>query len=92
VTEFPFERSRRMAPHAFVVRGEVGLRSDESMRFWFFDDDFSREAIKAGGVLAVPGPVVINSLATESTRGNPVLIEQTERDRETFVAKWGGTP
>jgi GT2 family glycosyltransferase len=90
LTDFNFPRSLRMAPHAFVVRGEVGLRSDESMRFWFFDDDFSRQAIKAGGVLGVPGPVVVNALATQSTVGE--LAEQTVRDRDTFVAKWGGLP
>jgi len=90
LTDFNFPRSLRMAPHAFVVRGEAGLRADESMRFWFFDDDFSRLAIKAGGVLGVPGPVAVNALATQSTIG--ALAEQTERDRETFVAKWGELP
>jgi hypothetical protein len=86
LTEFPFERSRRMAPHAFVVRGEAGLRSDESMRWWYFDDDFSRQAIQAGGVLAVPGPVAINSAANQTTHGP--LAEQAVKDRDTFHAKW----
>jgi GT2 family glycosyltransferase len=86
LTDFGFERSRRMAPHAFVVRGEVGLRSDESMRWWYFDDDFSRQAILAGGVLGVPGPVCVNSLAVASTVGE--LAEQAKRDRETFEKKW----
>jgi GT2 family glycosyltransferase len=86
LTDFNFDRSRRMAPHAFVVRGEVGLRSDESMRWWFFDDDFSRQAILAGGVLAVPGPVVVNSMAVSSTVG--ALAMQAAKDRETFEKKW----
>lgn len=86
LTDFNFDRSRRMAPHAFVVRGEAGLRADESMRWWYFDDDFSRQAIQAGGVLGVPGPVVINSQANQSTSG--VLVEQAEKDRQAFEAKW----
>ena len=92
LTEWPFERSRRMAPHAFLVRGEVGLRADESMAWWAFDDDFSRQAILAGGVLAVPGPVVVNSAANVVTANSAVLSEQAERDLKTFAAKWGGMP
>lgn len=87
VTEFPYTRQRRMCPWAFVAKGELGLRADESMRWWFFDDDFNRQAIQAGGVLAVPGPLVINANAVESTVGE--LAEQAKRDQETFAAKWG---
>jgi hypothetical protein len=86
LTDFNFARSRRMAPHGFVVRGEAGLRADESMRWWYFDDDFCRQAIRAGGVLGVPGPVVVNAQANQSTSG--VLVEQAEKDRATFEAKW----
>lgn len=86
VTSVDYERSRRMCPWAFVVRGEVRLRADESMAWWYFDDDFNRQAILAGGVLAVPGPLVMNALANTTTSG--VLAEQAERDRQTFEAKW----
>jgi hypothetical protein len=41
-------------------------------------------------VLAAPGPLVINANAVESTRRNPVLAEQAEKDRATFEAKWAG--
>lgn len=88
--EYPYPRDKRMCPWAFVVKGEAGLRSDESMRWWFFDDDFNRQAIQAGGVLAVPGPLVINAEAVQSTVG--VLAEQAQQDMETFAAKWGGLP
>ena len=86
VTSVDYERSRRMCPWAFVVRGEVGLRADESMWWWYFDDDFNRQAILAGGVLAVPGPLVVNAHANSTTHG--ALAEQAERDRATFEAKW----
>jgi hypothetical protein len=85
---YPYERFARMCPWAFVVKGESDLRADESMRWWFFDDDFCRQAIDTGGVLQVPGPPVLNANAVESTVG--VLAEQAEKDRATFEAKWAG--
>ena len=86
VDAYPYPREMRMCPWAFVVAGEMGLRADESMRWWYFDDDFNRQAIDAGGVLAVPGPLVINAQAVQSTSG--VLAEQAQKDRATFEAKW----
>ena len=86
VESYPYDRRRRMAPHAFVVRGELGLRADESMRWWYFDDDFNRQAIDAGGVLGVPGPVAVNAQANTSTTG--ALTAQAEKDRIAFEAKW----
>jgi len=86
VATVDYPREKRMCPWAFLVRGETGLRADESMRWWYFDDDFNRQAIDAGGVMAVPGPLVINANAVESTTG--VLAEQAELDRKTFEAKW----
>lgn len=85
--EFPYPRHRRMCPWAYVARGEVGLRADESMRWWFGDDDFCRQAIQAGGVLAVPGPLVANALANSTTVGE--LAEQAQQDQKTFLKKWG---
>ncbi|MES2211450.1 MAG: hypothetical protein V4515_14900 [Chloroflexota bacterium] len=86
VTTVGYERAKRMCPWAFVIRGEAERRVDEAMRWWFFDDDLNREAALAGGVLAVPGPLVINAAANSTTVG--VLREQTEKDRTAFEAKW----
>lgn len=86
VDAYPYARDKRMCPWAFVTRGEIGLRADESLRWWYGDDDFCRQAIDAGGVIAAPGPLVINALAVQSTVG--VLAEQAELDRKTFEAKW----
>jgi hypothetical protein len=88
VDAYPYPREKRMCPWAFVVKGELGLRADENLRWWYQDDDFCRSAIDAGGVLAAPGPLVINAHAVQSTTG--VLAEQAERDRATFEAKWAG--
>lgn len=83
---YPYERFQRMCPWAFVVKGELGLRADEDLVWWYFDDQFCRAAIDAGGVLQVPGPPVLNAHAVESTVG--VLAEQAEKDRITFESKW----
>lgn len=87
LTELHNDPANRMTPHAFVIRGELGMRSDEDMRWWFFDTDLDLRARQAGGVLSVAGPRVINSQANSTTVG--VLAEQAEKDRVTFEAKWG---
>jgi hypothetical protein len=76
----------RMCPHAIVVRGEAGQRADEAMRWWYFDTDWDLTARQNGGVLSVPGPRVVNSLANSTTVGP--LAEQAEKDRAVFEAKW----
>ncbi len=86
LTEFGNDPRNRMCPHAFVIRGEAGMRADEAMRWWFFDSDLDQRARLAGGVLSVKGPRVANSLANSTTRGP--LAEQAEKDRATFEAKW----
>lgn len=80
----------RMCPWAFVVRGELGLRADESMRWWWGDTDFDWQACAAGGVLLLPGMTTKNALANSTTVG--ALAEQAGRDAETFAAKWGQRP
>lgn len=86
LTELHNDARNRMTPHAFVLRGEAGMRADESMRWWFFDTDLDWRARQAGGVLSVPGPRVVNALANTTTRG--ALAEQAEKDRAAFEAKW----
>lgn len=86
LTEVGNVPGNRMCPHAFVIRGESGMRADEAMRWWYFDSDLDQRARLAGGVLSVPGPRVINSLANTTTRGP--LAEQAEKDAATFEAKW----
>lgn len=76
----------RMCPHAFVIRGEVGLRTDEQFRWWFQDTDLDWQARMTGGVLGVPGPRVTNALANDTTVGQ--LQEQARLDEAAFLAKW----
>lgn len=80
----------RMCPHAFVTRGEVGLRADESMRWWWFDSDLDRRARLSGGVQLIAGYPTQNTCANSSTVG--VLAEQASRDRARFAEIWGECP
>lgn len=87
---YPYPREKRMCPWAFVVKGELGLRADEQFAWWAGDDDFCRLAIDNGGVLAAPGPLVINAHAVKSTAESEVLSAQAQRDLDAFAAKWAG--
>lgn len=80
----------RMTPWAFIMRGEIGIRGDESLRWWWGDTDVDWRAREAGGVLIIPGNIAVNECANASTNGP--LLEQAGRDRETFRQKWGGNP
>lgn len=80
----------RVAGWAFILRGEVGLRFDESLRWWCGDDDMSMQARRAGGLVHVGGHPVPNTGANSSTVG--VLAEQAAKDMQTFVDKWGVRP
>jgi hypothetical protein len=80
----------RLTGWAFVLRGETGLRFDESMRWWCGDDDMSMQARRAGGLVHVGGYPVPNTGANSSTVG--VLAEQAAKDMQTFVDKWGVRP
>jgi hypothetical protein len=80
----------RMTPHAFIIKGEVGLRADENLRWWWGDTDLDWQARAAGGVLILPGLITVNTFANHSTVGP--LAEQAGRDRHMFAEKWGGNP
>lgn len=89
-TEPDRELHTRMCPWAFVTRGEAGLRTDETIRFWWFDTDWDFRARQAGGVVLIPGYPTQNTLANSTTVGE--LAGQAGRDGETFAAKWGQRP
>jgi hypothetical protein len=82
----------RMAGFAWMIKGETGLRLDESLRWWYGDDDMAQQAAGAGGRLVVHGLTWEHRHPDEGTTGNPLLAEQAGRDRQTFVAKWGFQP
>lgn len=88
----PVPLSQRITGYAFMLRGETGLRADESMAWWFSDDSLDWEAREHGGSLLVPGIPVQHRAPDVQTNARPELVEQTRRDRETFINRWGKAP
>ncbi len=88
----PVDLRTRITGFAYLLRGETGLRLDESMAWWFSDDSLDWEAREQGGALLVPGLAVEHRCPNGSMYERPELQEQAGRDRETFQAKWGRTP
>jgi hypothetical protein len=82
----------RMAGFAWMIKGESGLRVDESIRWWYGDDDIAQQACAAGGRLVVHGTTWEHRHPDEGTTSHPELAEQAGRDRATFVDKWGFQP
>lgn len=85
----PWALSQRLCGWAHVSRGELGLRFDEDLKWWFGDTAYDKEARRSGGLLLVGGEPVENTDADVSTHSDPELLAQAGRDRETYVAKWG---
>lgn len=88
----PIDLRQRITGYAYMLRGETGLRLDESMAWWYSDDSLDWEAREQGGALLVPGIPVEHRCPNGSMYERPELQEQAGRDRETFQRKWGRTP
>ncbi len=80
----------RMSGFAFALRGSKGLRADESLVWWYGDNDLEYQALRDGGIVLVGGLTLQHLYPNSTTVGE--LAKQAGRDRETFVAKWGGAP
>jgi hypothetical protein len=88
----PVDLRTRITGYAYLLRGEAGLRLDESMAWWYSDDSLDWVAREKGGALLVPGLAVEHRCPNGSMYERPELQTQAARDRETFRAKWGRTP
>jgi hypothetical protein len=91
-TAGPIDLRQRITGFAYMLRGEAGLRLDESMAWWYSDDTLDWEARERGGALLVPGIPVEHRCPNISTNQRPELQQQAGRDRETFLARWGQLP
>lgn len=81
----------RMSGFAFALRGSMGIRADESMVWWYGDNDIEWQAFALGaGTVTVGGLKLQHLYPSQSTVGE--LAEQAGRDRATFVQKWGAPP
>lgn len=88
----PVDLRTRITGFAFMLRGEADLRLDETMKWWYSDDDLDWRARKAGGSLMVPGIPVYHREPNGSTNARLDLQEQAGKDRQTFINKWGMVP
>jgi hypothetical protein len=88
----PIPLTQRITGFAYMLRGEAGLRLDESIAWWYSDDDLDWTARERGGALLVPGLGVEHRDPNGSTNARRELQEQAARDRQTFANKWGRTP
>lgn len=87
------DNADRMTGWAFVLDIRKVPSFDESMKWWYSDNDAEWRACQAGGVLKVGlGDPVIHHHAGEATNANPELSAQAGQDRATFLAKWGSLP
>jgi GT2 family glycosyltransferase len=88
----PVDLRTRITGYAYLLRGEAGLRADESLCWWYGDDDLDWRARERGGALLVPGIPVDHRCPNGTLHERPELHAQTARDRATFTAKWGRAP
>jgi GT2 family glycosyltransferase len=79
-----------MTGWACMIRGELGLRWDESLQWWYADTDLDWRCRELGGVLAVPGPHPIHKHPSAQTFASFELSAQAHVDEQTFNAKWAG--
>jgi hypothetical protein len=85
----PWTLAHRLCGWAHISKGELGLRFDEDLRWWYGDTAYDKEARKSGGTLLVAGEYVGNTDADVSTHSNPELYEQAGKDRNRYIEKWG---
>lgn len=86
----PYPLQLRMTGYAFVLRGSAAIFADETIKWWYGDNDIEWQARSKGGTLMVGG-ISVNHLTPDQTTVG-VLAEQAGRDRETFIKKWGMAP
>lgn len=88
----PVPMNQRITGYAHMLRGENGLRYDETMKWWYSDDDMEWQARTLSGAVAVKGFAVKHLEPNLSTNARPELQAQAGRDRQTFINKWGKAP
>ena len=85
----PIPLSTRPQGFAWMTAGEKGLRADETLMWWYGDDDLWAQAIANGGIMIIPGRLTHLYPNGQMTAD---LQVQAAKDRETFVTKHGWAP
>lgn len=88
----PVPLNQRLTGWCFTLRGSIGLRADERLRWWCGDNDLEMQAMEHGGTVMLQDTYVQNLYADISTVTSDALSRQTKLDMATFVEKWGFRP
>jgi hypothetical protein len=86
----PVNIHTRMYGPAFIVAGELGLRANEELKWWFTDDWMDWESRKLGGMVMIPGFQVQHLHPNGQMTGE--LQEQISRDANKFKEIYGVMP
>jgi glycosyltransferase involved in cell wall biosynthesis len=82
------EQSHAATVWACLLRGERHVRMDETMKWWYSDNDLDNTCRRMGGVLAVPGRIPAHLHPSEQTVSSVELSRQAHLDEVTFNDKW----
>jgi len=77
----------RTAGYCWVLDLKSGLRTDETLRWYFGDDDILLQALAIGKVINVPADVH-HLHGVENTNNNQYLINLARIDQIYFKEKW----
>ena len=86
----PVGLDTRLQGFAYLVAGELGLRANEQLKWYFTDDYMDWESRKLGGMVMVPGFHVQHLYPNAQV--TPQLQAQIAQDAQTFVDIYGMRP
>lgn len=82
----------RMTGWAFILAGELDPQPDVRLEWWWGDTHLDWQARTRGGMVILPGPVVINERPNDFTVNRPELGHRAGLDGKAFEEIWGWRP
>ncbi len=86
----PVDLFQRMNGFAFMVRGELDMRPNRKLTWYFSDDHMDWQARELGGVVVIPGFPVEHLYPNGQV--NEQISVQIAQDAQEFVNIWGQRP
>ena len=84
----PVDLSTRLQGFAFILAGEMGVRANETLKWYFSDDHVDWLSRQKGGVLSIPGYHVEHRYPNGQVTAE--IHVQIAEDAKTFAAYWNG--
>jgi hypothetical protein len=88
----PTLAGQTISGHAFMVRGECGLRFDPQFRWWYSDSDIEKQVKAADKYAACVGGCFVRHLDPMTSSKSPEMLAIIREDEVRFAAKWGLEP